>query len=424
MKLQIKIYCTILMVAFYFAPSIHTKTYRLTTYNLLDFSGQDAADLVRLDAYRTILSHIDPDVLVVQEILDDDALNVFLRDVFTYSQNKNFRFAPFSDGPFSDNGLFYDTLQFEYLSQEHFSTNYRDISHYRLLPVKIDNPETLHVYVAHLKAGSDWQDERNHEAVILRQNLNAYHNSEAFIVCGDFNFYSANEPGYQTLIEAGNDSTGRCFDPISTSGDWHNNVTYASLHTQSTHSISSDPFAGGGLDDRFDIILTSRVFFLEGGYQYIESSYTPFGNDGLHFNLAINFGNNQLIHPDMAQALYSASDHLPVYLDFQVGSSTSVKKIHPSVSENLMFFKNFPNPFNSRTNIYFQMIQDGYCNLVITDVTGRKVDQLFEGNLKTGMHCFVWNGCTSEGSDLPSGLYFVFLIQARQVLTRKLILLR
>ena len=52
--------------------------------------------------------------------------------------------------------------------------------------------------------------------------------------------------------------------------------------------------------------------------EYIEDSLTPFGNDGNHFNQSINQGTNSAVSPEVADALYEASDHLPVFADFDV----------------------------------------------------------------------------------------------------------
>ena len=99
-------------------------------------------------------------------------------------------------------------------------------------------------------------------------------------------------------------------DPISTPGNWHNSSSYSLVHTQSTRSSNeSDGGASGGMDDRFDQLLISS------GFDYIEDSYTSFGNDGNHFNSSINSGNNSAVSNSMANALYNASDHLPVYMD-------------------------------------------------------------------------------------------------------------
>ncbi len=70
------------------------------------------------------------------------------------------------------------------------------------------------------------------------------------------------------------------------------------------------------MDDRFDWLLVSESILTETSQMYyIEDSYTAFGNDGNHFNDAINSGNNGAVSNEMADALHDASDHLPVYMD-------------------------------------------------------------------------------------------------------------
>ena len=49
--------------------------------------------------------------------------------------------------------------------------------------------------------------------------------------------------------------------------------------------------------------------------QYVEGTYWAVGNDGNHFNDAINDGNNNSVSEEIADALHDASDHLPVYMD-------------------------------------------------------------------------------------------------------------
>src|SRR5208283_1408111 len=87
--------------------------------------------------------------------------------------------------------------------------------------------------------------------------------------------------------------------------------------TQSTR-VGALPDSGstGGLNDRFDMILTSASSM---DTNIILSSYTPFGNDGHHFDGNINDLPNTAVPDSVANALYYASDHLPVYCNFRFG---------------------------------------------------------------------------------------------------------
>jgi len=114
------------------------------------------------------------------------------------------------------------------------------------------------------------------------------------------------------LTGEGDDGDGRLFDPVDRIGHWHNNSSFADVHTQSPRSGSY-----GGMDDRFDWIFASESVLNE-TYElnYVAGSYWAVGNDGNHFNQAINDGNNTSVNDAMADALHDASDHLPVMVSF------------------------------------------------------------------------------------------------------------
>ena len=54
--------------------------------------------------------------------------------------------------------------------------------------------------------------------------------------------------------------------------------------------------------------------------KYISNSYVADGQDGNHFNQAINSGTNNHKLLEIANALFYMSDHLPVSLSFNLGT--------------------------------------------------------------------------------------------------------
>ena len=88
------------------------------------------------------------------------------------------------------------------------------------------------------------------------------------------------------------------------------------MHTQSPRTSSFGGGANGGMDDRFDWLFVSQSILDEtSSMYYVDGTYCAFGNDGNHFNDAINDGTNNSVSAEMADALHDASDHLPVYMD-------------------------------------------------------------------------------------------------------------
>lgn len=178
----------------------------------------------------------------------------------------------------------------------------------------------FYVYSSHLKASNTSADaaERNTGAQALRTNANALGAGQHIIFVGDYNLYTNTEAAYQTMLAAGN---AKCFDPLGTA-DW-TGAGNAIKHTQSPRSVTGT-LIGGGVDDRFDFQLSTAEVQDGDGFALIPGSYRTFGNDGAHYNLAINSGNNSYYPGDIARSnqladvLHDASDHMPVVADYQV----------------------------------------------------------------------------------------------------------
>ncbi|MFC2142697.1 hypothetical protein ACFLR7_07175, partial [Acidobacteriota bacterium] len=237
--------------------------------------------------------------------------------VLNHSQ-KLYKKVPFSDGPDTDNAAFYKKKYIKLISTQQLYTDLRDISEYHFNVKRGSGKRTkFRLYSLHLKAGTSSADkqQRADEAQFLRAYLDGFPSNSLFIVLGDFNFYTSSEPGFQTLISNQGDTDGMALDPLDELGSWNNKKKYASLHTQSTHKKQKGGFIGGGLDDRFDMFLISSGFENSKKLAYVPDSYIAYGNDGKHFNKNINKPNNTAVSKELADALYNASDHLPVVIE-------------------------------------------------------------------------------------------------------------
>ncbi len=85
---------------------------------------------------------------------------------------------------------------------------------------------------------------------------------------------------------------------------------------------------------------------------------------------------------------------------------------------------NFPNPFNPRTVISFDLVRSGPVRMDIYDLKGRLVRQLANRNYESGRHDIVWNGRDNRGGETASGLYFFRLMTEDEVQTHKMLLVR
>ena len=95
-----------------------------------------------------------------------------------------------------------------------------------------------------------------------------------------------------------------------------------------------------------------------------------------------------------------------------------------SCSDKVTAFRNCPNPFNPATMISFTLPASSHVNLSIYDVSGRLVSTLVDHTMNEGTHDITWNGRGVNGVQAASGIYFYRLRTDREILTRKMILLR
>ena len=97
-------------------------------------------------------------------------------------------------------------------------------------------------------------------------------------------------------------------------------------------------------------------------------------------------------------------------------SSTTPRDVHLE--------QNFPNPFNSGTEIRFSLSAEDRVELNIYDLAGQQVATLIDGNLRAGSHVAAWDGRGAEGKELATGVYMYQLRVDGILEARKLVLLR
>ena len=84
----------------------------------------------------------------------------------------------------------------------------------------------------------------------------------------------------------------------------------------------------------------------------------------------------------------------------------------------------FPNPFNARTVVAYELERAGDVRLVLFDVAGRQVRVLDSGSKSPGRHEAVWDGRDDAGVGVASGVYVFRLETGGYEQTRKLVLVQ
>jgi PKD repeat protein len=126
--------------------------------------------------------------------------------------------------------------------------------------------------------------------------------------------------------------------------------------------------------------------------------------------------------------LFDTEDYLiRAVVEFTTGVAT--RNGEASLPARFELAQNYPNPFNPETMIKYQLPNGAHIELVVYDLTGRRVAALESGLKPAGVHAVRWNGRDRAGNRVPTGIYF-YRLEARTsngtvtTLTRKLTVLK
>lgn len=395
------------------------EQFRVMTYNLLNYPSKISS--TRNPYFKTVVSEVDPDIIITQEVESLSGVVLFQNQVL----DTNYTSGGYVSSSYTSSAMFFKHSKFNFISVNPISTDLRDIVE-MTMEYKATK-DTLIIYAVHLKAsdGTTNEQKRLSEVNNLRAVTDQLPLGAKYIVAGDFNIYNSYELAFNALLDQTN--SGYFLDPLNSFGYWHNNENYRGIHTQATRTEElSDGGVTGGLDDRFDMILISQSVSDSGGITYVDRSYKVFGNDGNHFNKAMNELPNAKVADSVALALYYASDHLPVYADFEIQNLTSVSA-NLQVYNEFELEQNYPNPFNPITTIKYTIPYAGSnyhsihqnFKLNIYDVLGKEIAVLVNEQKSPGTY-----EVTFDASDLSSGVYYYQIRLGDFIKTKKMILLK
>lgn len=111
-------------------------------------------------------------------------------------------------------------------------------------------------------------------------------------------------------------------------------------------------------------------------------------------------------------------------IDEKIGAgATSIEDVNELPTE-FVLKQNYPNPFNPSTRIEFFLPEAGNVRLEIFDILGRRVAELVNRQLSTGLNSVEWNGKDDLGREVSSGMYIYQVRYGTTVLSKKMMLLK
>jgi len=86
--------------------------------------------------------------------------------------------------------------------------------------------------------------------------------------------------------------------------------------------------------------------------------------------------------------------------------------------------QNYPNPFNPETKIHFSIKEENEVSLIIYDILGKEIIRIVQSRMEPGFHKVIWDGSSTSGSAVSSGIYFYRITSGDYVNQKKMMLIR
>jgi len=126
---------------------------------------------------------------------------------------------------------------------------------------------------------------------------------------------------------------------------------------------------------------------------------------------------------DEADTSNGYSDVTDASGNFTISNITGIPSISTTPPKDHIILRNYPNPFNPSTVIYFELPKAEKIEIKIYDILGRVVRLLHSSYHMVGTYQIIWDGRNNFGAGVSAGIYFCRLKTDDQFKVHKMVLL-
>ena len=219
---------------------------------------------------------------------------------------------------------------------------------------------------------ADWTLPENQDRISANVWITRKHNQSIFNI--------AQEDGYSGA--AGSPTGTLWADTTTAAADAGSYTNFVGMHGGSSQSI---------INDTISLYLPQDSLY----FDVVFTSYTGQNNGGGFSYIRTSVNNSELDMDDE-------------YL----------------IPDKYALQQNFPNPFNPRTTIHYELPNQELVQIIIFNLLGHQVKRLVDGFRGAGVNSIVWDATNDHGQPVSAGIY-IYQLQAGGFLqTRKMILLK
>jgi hypothetical protein len=206
------------------------------------------------------------------------------------------------------------------------------------------------------------------------------------------------------LLHQGESNTGDSQWPTKVKAIYNNLMTDLALDPTQVPLLAGEVVHAdqGGICASMNYIIGKLPQTLPNSY-VISSSKCTDATDNLHFNSA---GYREL-GKRYASKMLSLMGIVP----------TGIPEIQSAGSDGLILGSNYPNPFNGKTNIPFEIPENCYVSLKVYNTLGVEIAELAGKEYSRGKHSVAF-----DSGNLSGGIYFYAIKAGKYTANRKMII--
>jgi len=108
---------------------------------------------------------------------------------------------------------------------------------------------------------------------------------------------------------------------------------------------------------------------------------------------------------------------------FIISNITDIKFRKNNLPSDIITLRNYPNPFNPSTKIYYELPNSQKIEIRIYDILGREIKTLLNDFHRAGTYTLNWDGRNNWNNPVAAGVYFCSLKTKDQLKVHKMVLL-
>ena len=167
------------------------------------------------------------------------------------------------------------------------------------------------------------------------------------------------------------------------------------------------------LPHRPPFLLIDKIFELTDEYVFFLMVY---GNESIGDKMNFEYYNSY------SNQTFKLDHNIDFESDMTIGNGLDPLAFgvdSPEIVSGLSIQSIYPNPFNPSTNIEYSISDGGRVSVLVYDIMGRQVGEIFNDYQIAGQHKIVWNAI-----DYSSGIYYIQININDNIQTQKVVLLK